>query len=103
MALSTTEAKYIAFTEAVKEALWIEGFIGELSGKERKMTFHCDSQNALFLMKNLVFNFMIEQNTDINLYFIRDVISSGKIETVKVQYEENLADALTEPLSFAKF
>ena len=30
MALSTKEAEYMAITEAVKEAIWLQGFLDDL-------------------------------------------------------------------------
>lgn len=49
----TTEAEYVAATEAVKEALWLKGFTGELLGKEKiEVLIYCDNQIALSLMGN---------------------------------------------------
>ena len=43
VALSTSEAEYMAMTEAVKEANWLRGLVGELSlDSEHKVVF-CDS------------------------------------------------------------
>lgn len=100
--LSSTEAEYIAATEAVKEALWIKGFIVELSGKERKLTLQCDNQSALYLMRNPVHHERTK-HTDIKYHFIREVISTGKVEAVWIESEENPADALTKPLTSAQF
>lgn len=45
--LSSTEIEYVAATEAVMESLWMKGFIGELTGEDKKVTLYCDNQSAL--------------------------------------------------------
>ncbi|KAK3001961.1 hypothetical protein RJ639_020920 [Escallonia herrerae] len=50
--LSTTEAEYIAATEAVKEAIWLKGLVGDLGLKQESSTVYCDSQSAIHLTKN---------------------------------------------------
>ncbi|KAH9649101.1 hypothetical protein KPL70_025857 [Citrus sinensis] len=47
VALSTTEAEYTAATEAVKEALWLQGLLGELGVRQKSVTIHCDSSSAI--------------------------------------------------------
>ncbi|KAK3032792.1 hypothetical protein RJ639_035895 [Escallonia herrerae] len=42
-ALSTTEAEYMALTEAAKEALWLKGLVEELGFKQRGVLLQCDS------------------------------------------------------------
>ncbi|KAK2998642.1 hypothetical protein RJ639_023717 [Escallonia herrerae] len=51
-ALSTTEAEYMALTEAAKGALWLKGLVEELGFKHRGVLLQCDSQSALDLAKN---------------------------------------------------
>ncbi|KAL0291599.1 UNVERIFIED_CONTAM: Retrovirus-related Pol polyprotein from transposon TNT 1-94, partial [Sesamum radiatum] len=56
VALSTTEAEYIAATEAFKEALWLEGIVNEIGFLKQKVTIFSDSQSAIQLCKNPVFH-----------------------------------------------
>lgn len=49
--MSSTEARYIASIDVIKEGSWLNGFVEELFGNEEHITLHCDSQIALFLMK----------------------------------------------------
>jgi hypothetical protein len=43
VALSTTEAEYIAISEACKEAIWLRGLYFELCGISSCITIHYDS------------------------------------------------------------
>eukprot|EP00253_Pinus_taeda_P013798 PITA_13798 len=56
VALSTTEAEYIAGTEACKEMLWMQRFLGEIGIKQDKYVLYCDSQSAIHLAKNPAFH-----------------------------------------------
>ena len=52
IALSTTEAEYMTITEAVKEAVCLQGLLRELGIGKEEITIFCDSQSAIQLAKN---------------------------------------------------
>ena len=57
IALSSTEAEYIAQTHAVKEALWLQNFVSEVQGKKEKgITLLCDNQGMIALAKDNKFH-----------------------------------------------
>ncbi|KAM6543936.1 hypothetical protein CsatB_008383 [Cannabis sativa] len=102
VALSTTEAEYIACTEAVKEALWLKGITREMGIDQRSIQVMCDSQSALHLSKNQVFHERTK-HIDIRLHFIRDILASDRVKLIKVSTDDNDADMLTKSLSATKF
>jgi hypothetical protein len=57
VALSTTEAEYIAQSHTAKKALWLRTFIGELRSKlTQPLTIHCDNQGTIVLSKDNKFH-----------------------------------------------
>ncbi|XP_042003806.1 secreted RxLR effector protein 161-like [Salvia splendens] len=52
VALSTTEAEYIALTDAVKESFWIRGMLGDLGERQEIVAVNCDSSSAICLSKH---------------------------------------------------
>jgi hypothetical protein len=102
VALSTTEAEYVASTEGVKEAIWMRGLVSELGVPQDVIKVYCDSHSAICLTKNDMFQFKTK-HIDIKYHFIRDVVAEGKIIVEKVHTDENPADMLTKPLSNTKF
>jgi hypothetical protein len=54
IALSTTEAEYMANTQATKEAIWITKLMMDLGCMEEKkvIVIRCDNQGAISLTKN---------------------------------------------------
>eukprot|EP00253_Pinus_taeda_P022718 PITA_22718 len=56
VALSTTEAEYIAAPHACKEAIWLKGLFGEFGRLQDNIKLFCDSQSATHLAKNLAYH-----------------------------------------------
>ena len=56
VALSSTEAEYMAALEAGKEILWMKDFIGELGIQQDEYRLYCDSQSAIHLAKNVAYH-----------------------------------------------
>lgn len=56
VALSTTEAEYIAITEGVKESIWMQGFVKDIEVEEKSVVILYDSQSAVHLSKHHVFH-----------------------------------------------
>ncbi|KAH9722896.1 Integrase catalytic domain-containing protein [Citrus sinensis] len=102
VALSTTEAEYTTATEAVKEALWLQGLMRELGVKQKTVTVYCDSSSALHLCRNPAHHERTK-HIDIKLHFIRNEVSKGAVKMSKVHTDENPADMLTKVVTTAKF
>ncbi|KAJ4721544.1 Retrovirus-related Pol polyprotein from transposon TNT 1-94 [Melia azedarach] len=52
--LSTTEAEYMALTEAAKEEIWLKGLVSDLGLHHNQAIVYCDSLSAICLAKDQV-------------------------------------------------
>ncbi|KAL2252662.1 UNVERIFIED_CONTAM: Retrovirus-related Pol polyprotein from transposon TNT 1-94 [Sesamum indicum] len=102
VALSTTEAEYIATTEAFKEALWLDGLIKGIGFSKEKLIIFSDSQSSIQLCKNPVFHDRTK-HIDVRYHFIRDIVGRDVIKLEKISSEENPADMGTKCLPSEKF
>ena len=101
VALSTTEAEYIAMTEAVKESFWLKGILSDFGVNQDVVTIMCDSNSAICLSKHQTFHER-SKHVDVKLHFIRDEVNKGKVKIEKVSTEENAADMLTKTIPSSK-
>jgi hypothetical protein len=102
VALSTTEAEYMAVTEAVKEAIWLKGLVGDLGLKHGNTVVFCDSKSAIHLTKNKMYHERTK-HIDVKFHFICDNVSQGIIAVKKVATTDNPADMMTKPVPLSKF
>ena len=54
--LSTTEAEYIAASNASEEAIWLNGLLDEIGSMQEKVNVLCDSQSDIHLATNPTYN-----------------------------------------------
>ncbi|GKE52350.1 hypothetical protein Tco_1487506, partial [Tanacetum coccineum] len=102
VALSTTEAEYMALTKAVKEAIWLRGLLEELGVELNTVVVNCDNQGAIHLSQNHVFH---ERTKHINVryHFIIEVLEAKTVKVLKVGTEHNAPDDLTKVVPGLKF
>ncbi|GKC84348.1 retrovirus-related pol polyprotein from transposon TNT 1-94 [Tanacetum coccineum] len=89
------DVKYMALTEAVKEAIYLRGLMEELGVRLNTMVVNCDNQGAIHLSWNHVFH---ERTKHINVryHFIKEVLEAKIVKVLKVGTEHNTTDALTK-------
>lgn len=105
VALSTTEAEYMAGTEATRETIWIRSLLQALSDKEKKLPptiLRGDNQGALALAKNPVFH-QRTKHIDIRHRFISECVDAGVVVVEYVNTVDMLADSLTKALPKDRF
>ncbi|KAG8501335.1 hypothetical protein CXB51_003507 [Gossypium anomalum] len=101
VALSTTEAEYMAITKACKEAIWLKGLFSELNEDLQISTLFCDNQSAIFLTKDQMFHERTK-HIDVQYHFIRDIIARGDNVLSKLSTHENPTDMMTKSLPITK-
>lgn len=80
VALSTTEAEFIAACEATKEGVWLQRLLKEITpGPVGPMPLLCDNQSAIQLIKNPVFH-QRTKHIDVRYNFIREHQENGIID-----------------------
>ena len=102
MTLSSTEAEYIALSEAVKEALWMKRLLEDFNQHvPPPIRIYEDNQNCIRLLKN-------ERSTqrtkhiDVKYNFVRDLYNSKELDVMYCPSQFMIADLLTKPLEAVK-
>ncbi|CAA0827117.1 cysteine-rich RLK (RECEPTOR-like protein kinase) 8 [Striga hermonthica] len=101
VALSTTEAEYIAMTEADKEMLWLKRFLQQLGMKQEWYDIHCGSQSALDLSKNAMYHSRTK-HIDVRYHWLRQAVEEQQFKLEKIHTDENLADMMTKVVTGGK-
>nr|KYP46555.1 Retrovirus-related Pol polyprotein from transposon TNT 1-94 [Cajanus cajan] len=101
VALSTTEAEYIAISEAAKEMIWLKNFLSELGKEQKNAPLFSDSQSAICLAKNPVFHSRCK-HIQLRYHFIRELINDEELSLLKISGSENPADMLTKTVTTDK-
>ncbi len=102
VALSTTEAEYMALAKAIKEVLWLQSLVGDLGLIQYKATVFCDNQSATHLTKNQMYNERTK-HIDVRYHFIRDIVSQGTVVVQKVSTHNNPTDMMIKGVPINKF
>lgn len=102
VALSTTEAEYIALNEAGKEAIWLKGLMKSFGYEQKSIEIFCDSSSAMALSKNSVFHEKTK-HVAIKYHKIREITAAGIVDVVKISTLSNPADIFTKILPVSKF
>ena len=101
VALSTTEAEYVAITEASKEMIWLQNLLRELGREQSCNVLFYDSQSAIHLAKNPMFHARTK-HIQLRYHFIRVLLEDGCLSLEKLQSSKNSADMLTKMVTAEK-
>lgn len=103
VALSSTEAEYVALSHAVSEACWLKFLLNDLIlQKEFSIIIYEDNQSTIKVCKNPEFHKRLK-HVDIRYHFVRDKIKEHNISMIYINRVNQLADFLTKPLSQVNF
>ncbi|XP_053958679.1 uncharacterized protein LOC128863506 [Anastrepha ludens] len=101
VAMSSTEAEYMALSDSTKEAIHLKRLVREITGEDRTVIIYNDNQGAGKLSKNPIFHNRTK-HVDIRHHFVREAVERKDIIIKYVSTEEMPADVLTKRLSATK-
>ena len=98
VALSSTEAEYIAGAHAAKEAIWLRQLLLEL-GLEMSSptTLHIDNQSAITIARNPEFH-KHTKHINIRYHYLQQVINDGTLELTYTPTQDQVANILMKGL-----
>ena len=103
VALSTSEAEYVALSLAVQEAVWLRKLFKEIRRQEQKSTLiNEDNQGAIAIAKNPI-GHARTKHIDIRYHYIREAIAEGTIQVEYCCTKDMVADILTKPIGRDQF
>ena len=103
VATSSTQAEYQALSSATKEAIWLRNLLEELGFRQQEpTTIQQDNKLTITLVNNLT-NHKQTKHIDIVHHFVCECIEEKKITLEYCPTEDIIADAMTKPLTRAKF
>jgi hypothetical protein len=99
VALSSTEAEYIAIAKGAQQAMWLAEFMREaLLPQPDPFTMFGDNLGSIALTKTTK-GHHLAKHIDIKYHFIRDLVEAKHLEVKPIRTHDNIADLMTKPLS----
>ena len=98
---STTEAEYIAASDAAKEAVWLKKFIidlGVVPTISDPIPLLCDNNGAIAQAKEPR-SHQKSKHILRRFHLIREIVARGDVVVERIPSTDNLADPLTKPLA----
>eukprot|EP00253_Pinus_taeda_P018020 PITA_18020 len=103
VALSSTEAEYMATSQASCEAIWMQKIlVGLFDQRMDPIVIYCDNQSCIKLSQNRVFHDR-SKHIDIWYHHLRDYVVRRIMLLQYISTEEQDVDILTKALSKCKF
>jgi len=103
VALSSTEAEYMALSDASRQLSWIRNLFMEIGLTLHKpIPLHGDNQGSIFVSQNPVLDKRLK-HIDIRFHYIRQEILAKKIDVFFIEGAQNPADLFTKNLGRVKF
>ena len=102
IALSTTEAEYIAAAACCSQLLWLKQQLEDYGIKLPQMEIKCDNTSAINVSKNPVHHSRTK-HIDVRHHFLRDHVEKGNVFLTHVRSEEQVADIFTKGLAREPF
>jgi hypothetical protein len=102
VALSSTEAEYMALSDCSRQVVWMHTLMGELGYKLKPIPICGDNQGSIFIASNPVTE-KRSKHIDIRYHYIREVIERKLAEVFFIDGDKNPADLLTKNLGSVKF
>jgi len=102
VALSPSEAEYIALCSAAQEAVWLRRLLNSFQEIPDAVVLMEDNQGAIALSQNPV-EHARTKHVDIRYHFVREVVEKRLIELKYCSSCDMIADVLTKPLSAGQF
>lgn len=103
VSLSTTEAEFIAASEATKEAMWLKQLFADIGeSTSEKLVLFVDNQSAIKLIKNPVYH-KRTKHIDVRYNYVREKYEENQIDIKFVPTNDQISDIFTKALSPNKF
>ena len=103
VAKSTTEAEYVALSQATQEAIWLRRLLSDLGCKADGPTLiKEDNQGAIQIARNPKFHNRTK-HIDMTFHFIREKMASKDIKVEYCSTHDMIADIMTKALPKGRF
>jgi transposase InsO family protein len=99
---STVEAEFQAACLAIKEVVWLKGFLKELGVTVGEVRLKCDNQGCLSHLKHPVIS-GYTKHAAVRFCYAREAVELGLVVPEFVSTDANVADIFTKPLPPTSF
>jgi hypothetical protein len=98
VAQSTCEAEFIAAAAAIREGLWLQKLLTDITGRRQVLQLRCDNESAIALLESTTPKVTGRtKHIDVQYWFVLDHIMKQNVQVDFVSTDLMLADCLTKP------